>query len=579
MTQDRSLKTTVLWFIYALVIGVSFLTFVPSYLQQRNTLRAEYLARGKALAKNLNYNSRQPLLSKDYKALYALVDSLMREPDIHWVAIQDAAGRVVAQNGADRIQWQKGEPDSGEKAEQVRIRPYELGRNETVLDIQVENVVKEQPVAESGSPAELMFLEGLTEQPGKAAVSQEKYLGTVHVGLSLKSMQAKQRRLTWLLGLVLIIAMILGTGAGLYFSNTFLQPINQLVGIMENIASNQGDLTRRIDLHRRDELGKLAEAFNRFLGNLRQIVANTIALINRMNESVEEVAATSEQVNGTADAINTSVRAFIEDLQRQEEETTATTTMLNQVTAALQDTTQKSEGASRLFMETENLSEQGKKTVQDSVSHIDGITENMGVIERRMQNLTNSLDEIGSFVVAIRRITTQTNMLSLNASIESARAGDAGRGFQVVAEEIRKLAEHAAGSSEQIQTNIAKIRDETLLTVKATHEGTSAVHTGRDTVYQAGEALQRILQQANQAAEASMAISEDMVRQSEVLKTMMERIRDIEALGKKNFGAAQSVAASVQEQTSSLEQITSSLQRLSQDSLKVRNMIVEFKID
>jgi len=395
MTQDRSLKTTVLWFIYALVIGVSFLTFVPSYLQQRNTLRAEYLARGKALAKNLNYNSRQPLLSKDYKALYALVDSLMREPDIHWVAIQDAAGRVVAQNGADRIQWQKGEPDSGEKAEQVRIRPYELGRNETVLDIQVENVVKEQPVAESGSPAELMFLEGLTEQPGKAAVSQEKYLGTVHVGLSLKSMQAKQRRLTWLLGLVLIIAMILGTGAGLYFSNTFLQPINQLVGIMENIASNQGDLTRRIDLHRRDELGKLAEAFNRFLGNLRQIVANTIALINRMNESVEEVAATSEQVNGTADAINTSVRAFIEDLQRQEEETTATTTMLNQVTAALQDTTQKSEGASRLFMETENLSEQGKKTVQDSVSHIDGITENMGVIERRMQNLTNSLDEIG----------------------------------------------------------------------------------------------------------------------------------------------------------------------------------------
>lgn len=574
-----SLRRTILVFLAAFVIGLCTVTFIPVYFTQQASLRAEFLARGKALAKNLANNSRAFLEKGEEQPLVALVDSLMKEPDIRWVAIRDPSGRWVAQNGVGSLRLDAGEADPGERIETVRIRRQDLERGETVLDIQVDCRQRGSVSAAVGGVAELELFGSEEVVAGSKGPAQERTLGTVHLGLSLKGLQAKQRTITLQMVLILLAALALALGVGLVFSNSFLQPIAQLGTFMEAIASSRGDLTRRIELDRDDELGRLAVSFNRFIENIRQIVLHTESLITQMSAALEEISATAQQLNASANTINDNVQSFTRDLQQQEAETTQTTSTITRVVETLLSVTRQSEDANRIFAETEEVSRQGRETVQDSVTKITGISESMRLIDQRMRDLAGSLAAIGDFIETIRGISSQTNLLSLNAAIEAARAGESGRGFSVVAEEVRKLAENASTASRQVQAIIQKIQNETRATSEATRQGTAFVQEGTAAVYQAGNALERILQKADQAAGLSVEVGTAMREQTDILRAMQTRVQSVQTLGRSNFNAAQRMAASVGEQAASLDAITTSIQRLGESATQVRQMIVEFKVE
>ncbi len=578
--QHKSLKQTVFLFIYALVIGVCLLSFIPSYFQQKTFLRAEFMKRGEALAKNLAFNSRKPLQNMDKDLMYALVDGLMKEPDIRWVAIQDLDGGTLVQNGADGINLGRGKEDYSEDLGKVSIKHYKLPDQEPIVDIQFAICIQADAPHRNKSNLELELLEEMKgPEKNYPARGKEVSLGTVHVGMSLKSLQATQNRIAIQLLLIFLVALGLSTLLGRYFADMFSKPINQLVAIMEDIASQRGDLTRRIKIDREDELGRLAKHFNIFIENIRQIILHTISLTDRMNTSLEEISATAEQLNATADNINANVQSFTHDLQQQEEDTKLTTSKISQVAANLLEVTLKSEKTIHIFEETEEVSQQGRETVKATVSKINGIAENMNVIDQRMDDLSATLDRIGNFVESIHDISSQTNLLSLNAAIEAARAGEAGRGFSVVAEEVRKLAENAANASESIHTLISKIQKETRATSEATSKGTASAREGRDAVHKAGKSLEDILAKSNEAAILSVEVNKNMREQSGVLKSMMERIRNFQKLGRNNFEGAESMAAGVEEQTVSLQQINNAIQNLSEDGMKLKKMIVEFKVN
>ncbi len=578
--QHKSLKQTIFLFVYTLVIGVCLLSFVPNYFQQKTFLRAEFMKRGEALAKNLAFNSRKPLQNNDQNAMYALVDGLMKEPDIRWVVIKDSNGRILVQNGADEINLDRGQEDYSGNAGKVSIKHYKLPNQEVIVDIQVASRIQEDAAFKTKSNLELELLEEMKEREESHTTRvQEISLGTVHVGMSLKSLHATQTRITMQSIVIFLVAMGLSTLIGRYFADIFLKPINQLVTIMGDIASQRGDLTRRITINREDELGRLAKHFNIFIENIRQIILHTVSLMDRMNSSLEEISATAEQLNATADNINANVQSFTHDLQQQEEDTKQTTNTITQVAANLLEVTQKSEAAIHIFEETEKDSQQGRETVQSSVSKMNGIAENMNVIDKRMDDLTTTMDKIGNFVESIHDISSQTNLLSLNAAIEAARAGEAGRGFSVVAEEVRKLAENAATASESIHTLISKIQKETRATSDATSKGTTSAREGRDAVHKAGKSLEDILGKSNEAAVLSVEVNSNMKEQSDVLKSMMERIRNFQQLGRNNFESAESMAAGVEQQTVSLQQINNAIQNLSEDGMKLKKMIVEFKVN
>ncbi len=578
--QSASLRRTILAFLILFVVGLCSLTFVATYFEQQANLRSEFLARGKALAKNLAYNSRQALQFGDERSLYILTDSVLNEPDIRWAAIEDAEGRLAAQNGLPALRLEKGELDPREHIQTLRIRPHLLARNETVLDLQVEVRGQAPTAADTRSPSELELLGGAAPvETAGPSTAEARLLGTVHLGLSLLGLEAKQARSRLHMLEIFLAALGLSILAGYFFSNSILRPLDRLVNVMEGIASRKGDLTQRIDLKRRDELGRLAESINRFIGSIHEIVREASRLIQDMNLSLEKISQTSQEVNQSSEHINDNIRAFTRDLEKQEEVTTQTTSRIRQVAETLLEITVKSEGATRVFEETEEVSRDGRATVQTSMEKITSIAESMQSIERRIQNLTGSLNQIGAFVAAIQKISSQTNMLSLNAAIEAARAGESGRGFSVVAEEVRKLAENATASSRQINEVIQNIQQETHRTSEATQQGAAFVQAGSQTIYKAGDALEQILAKADRAAVVSVEVSRALREQTDIIKELIASVLNVQELGRNNFSSAQRTATEVEDQALSLQRITQAIQLLNESALRVRERIVEFKLD
>lgn len=574
-----SLKKPIFIFIYALILTTGAMFFIPCFVQLQSSLNSEFLVRGKSLAQKLALESQTPLKTMTREKLYGLVDSLMKESDVSSAAVMDADNNVVVQNGASDNEQLRAQGAGGKIGEEVEVKKIRLPDGQKAYAL-LSGVYSREEAGGAGVSDELAML-GMTGGSigeGKDESVRKKYLGFVQVTMSLKRLHAIQRKLELQLLAIFVLVLLAGTAGGRYFAGFVLLPVNQLVAAMKDIASRKGDLTQRISISREDELGELAYWFNQFVDNVRQIVGNTIALVDQMTSALSELSSTAEELNATADEINTTVQGFTHDLQKQEDETTSATTLLNQVTGTLLDITQQAEGSSRLFEETKDISRHGNETVQQSVHKINGIAENMSVIEERMRHLSGSLNDISGFVETIQGIASQTNLLSLNAAIEAARAGEAGRGFSVVAEEVRKLAESSAGASQQIQTLISQIQTETHETSEATREGAQAVQTGRETIHQAGVSLEAVMKTANQSASISTDISKALLQQSDILKTMIQRVLNVQALGKNNFIAAQTMAASVEEQTASLDQVTTAVQRLAEDACKVKDLVIEFKV-
>ena len=254
-----------------------------------------------------------------------------------------------------------------------------------------------------------------------------------------------------------------------------LRPLNLIRTHLDEIAAGEGDLTRRLPLVSRDELGQLAGSFNAFIEKIHSLVSQIVAMSEQLNGSVSHVAEQSRQIDRTMDK------------QRQEADQVAAA--INEMSSAAQEVSVSAQNAADAAVEIDRQSRHAGQIVNGSMTRIQALTVELDESGISMKSLQNDVASIVTVLDVIRSIAEQTNLLALNAAIEAARAGAAGRGFAVVADEVRALASRTQRSTQEIQAMVERLKSTTGGVVSAMRQSTQAAQGANAQADQAAEFL------------------------------------------------------------------------------------------
>ncbi len=325
-------------------------------------------------------------------------------------------------------------------------------------------------------------------------------------GDQYKKREAESSKAKSTLTLVTVLALLFGAIAAWIITRQIVVPLLQTLNIVERVAN--GDLSHDLIVDRRDEMGQLQTSIQRMTVNLRQLISGIRDGVTQIASAAEELSAVTEQ---TSAGVNS-----------QKVETDQVATAMHEMTATVQEVARNAEEASEAAVAADQQAREGDRVVNEAITQIERLASEVGNSTEAMNELKRESDKIGSVLDVIKSVAQQTNLLALNAAIEAARAGEAGRGFAVVADEVRSLAQRTQKSTEEIEQLIAGLqsgtqqvatimdnsRELTVSSVELTRRAGSSLENITKTV----SAIQAMNQQIAAAAEEQSATAEEINR-------------------------------------------------------------------
>jgi len=311
-----------------------------------------------------------------------------------------------------------------------------------------------------------------------------------------------------------LLSIVLAIGLGIFISRIITTPLKQ--GVEFAIAVAGGDLTHRLDMDREDEIGKLANALDGMVEELREVITKMADASDTVSSAAAQLSASSEQMaTGTEE-----VAAQAGTVATAGEEMAATSTEIAQNCTMAAD-------SSKLANDSAVT---GASIVRETVTVMNRIAERVKDSAKTVESLGSRSDQIGEIIGTIEDIADQTNLLALNAAIEAARAGEQGRGFAVVADEVRALAERTTKATKEIGQMIKAIQSETKGAVEVMEEGVMEVEKGTAEAAKSGNALQDILDQINavtmQVSQMATAAEQQTATTTEI-STNIQQITEV----------------------------------------------------
>jgi len=313
---------------------------------------------------------------------------------------------------------------------------------------------------------------------------------------------------------------------GVWISQGIVSTIQPLIESLQSMA--EGDLCHRIDAQGRDEIGEVGRLYNVSTDKLRGLIA--------------QLADTAQRVAGASEEISSSATAQAQGAESQKDETRQVATAMQEMAATVTQVAEHAHKAAGAARQAADTARQGGKIVEETLDKMRAIAGSVGQTARQVQDLGSRSDQIGEIIGVIDEIAGQTNLLALNAAIEAARAGEQGRGFAVVADEVRKLAERTSKATKEITQMIKSIQGETKNAVKAMQEGTNQVEQGLVTTAQAGKALHEIIQMAQQVGEMVVHIATAAQQQSGATEEVSGNMEQISRISQDTATGAQQTA-------------------------------------
>ena len=377
--------------------------------------------------------------------------------------------------------------------------------------------------------------------------------------------------------IMLVIVLVNGVFVMWFTRKQISIPLKEMVSVSETIAT--GDLSvDDLKYVSKDEIGKLSSATNQMKNNLQ-------SLLKRIHENSEHLSAAAEELSASTEEVTASTNEMANRANDTLESSASAAQSANESSRAMDET---ATGVQRIAESTQSLHDNsnetyqaalaGGKIIQQASEQMNTINHSSEMMNDLVQKLSKQTIEIENITNVITNITEQTNLLALNAAIEAARAGEHGKGFAVVADEVRKLAEESRQSANQIVNLIKEIKLDTSNVEKAAEDSLTSVTEGVKIIGEAGQAFEEIVtavEQMNIQIEEISATSEEISASAEQVSASAMEIANGAANASSNV---ESIAAAIEEQTASMEQVSGVAIELSQNAQDLQEEINKFKL-
>lgn len=361
------------------------------------------------------------------------------------------------------------------------------------------------------------------------------------------------------------------------FKDRVLRPLRDVGAVMTE--AGKGDLTLQADIHREDEIGVLAEECNSLISSLGVIAAQARRSAESVSAAASQLSASSEEINSSTIEISSSVQQIAHGAELQSRKVDETSRSMAIIASTSEEVASKASDVARTSEEAASVARHGEEATEQAVIKIAEVQQAIETLAGSVEVLGQRSEQIGGIVDIITSIADQTNLLSLNAAIEAARAGESGRGFSVVAEEVRKLAEGSGRAAEQIGELIKEVQAETARAVRFMEVGTREVEVGAEVVGRSGHALRLITDAVTRTVQLSETIASQMSDQARRTAEVDRAMHEIAAVVEQNAASAEETAAAAEEQTACMEEITASAQDLSDMAQRLDDAVHRFKVD
>ncbi|GCL72778.1 methyl-accepting chemotaxis protein [Paenibacillus naphthalenovorans] len=374
-----------------------------------------------------------------------------------------------------------------------------------------------------------------------------------------------------------VFACILAVLIGVYITRIIKKPILTIAASAKEISS--GILTGDdIKVKNRDEIADLANSFNQMKMNLRHLIGQVSNNAKQVSATSHDLFESAEQTSKATEQISIAIQEVALGSEKQVHSAAEANQAAAEILRGMNQAALSIQSVADLTTTANEKATAGNKVVTQAMEQMNVMQRSVGHTAEVMNALGEKSKEIGHIVQLITEISNQTNLLALNAAIEAARAGEHGRGFAVVADEVRKLAEQSGDAAGQIRQLIGEVQAEADKAVQSMDEGANVILEGIQMVHQSGEAFRDIVKAIEQVAAESQEVSAIIEQVNSSSQSMAEMMEGVAHIAEQSAGNTQNVAASAEEQNASMEEISASAESLSKMAQDLQEMISKFKV-